>query len=312
MPNQRADADRETPRQQETAAPFEIVRPVEQTAPVVFASPHSGNCYPARFVAEAALDETRLRRSEDAFVDEIFGAVPELGAPLLKAHFPRAYVDVNREPYELDPAMFDDPLPDYVTTASPRLTAGLGTIPKVVTNGARIYRRRLGFDDAKRRIDELHAPYHKALRDLMEATRTRFGVCLLVDCHSMPSAGGPLDPLPSRKRRDIVLGDCHGRACGGAVTELAHRTLTAMDFSVVRNKPYAGGYTTRHYGNPGDGVHVLQIEINRALYMDEERIRRGPGLPGLTRRMGRLAKVLCDIDPATLAPTGDGSLKAAE
>ena len=276
--------------------PWHVRAPGEQTAPVVFASPHSGRDYPPEFLASSKLDVLKLRRSEDAFMDEIFGAAPDYGAPLLCARFPRAYVDVNREAFELDPGMFEDPLPDYVNTASPRIAAGLGTIARVVTDGEDIYHGPIRFEDALKRIEAHYEPYHRALAGLLEATKKRFGGCLLIDCHSMPSGASPAPEGGGRRRVDVVLGDCFGTACAPAITDIAQRTLEAMDFIVTRNKPYAGGFTTRHYGRPKNGIHVLQVEINRALYMDEKRVKRGDSLPEITRRIGRLMRVLVDID----------------
>jgi len=281
--------------------PCDIRAPVEQTVPVIFSSPHSGRIYPPAFVAQSRLDPVRLRRSEDAFIDEIFAAAPAHGAPLLRARFPRAYVDPNREAFELDPAMFEDSLPDYVNTTSARVAAGLGTIARVVTSGEDIYHGSLRFADAKRRIEACYMPYHEALRGLLEATRRRFGACLLIDCHSMPSVGGPMDRDTGLRRLDMVLGDCHGTACAPAVTDMAERELQAMRFAVTRNDPYAGGFTTRHYGAPADGVHVLQIEINRAHYMDEATVARGDGLPRLVRHITRLIRAMVRIDPKILA-----------
>lgn len=283
---------------QRTVPPWRVAAPGEQTAPVVFASPHSGRDYPPEFVAASRLDVLALRRSEDAYVDEVFADAPGFGAPLLCARFPRAYVDANREAFELDPEMFADPLPDYVNTSSPRIAAGLGTIARVVTDGEHIYHAPLRFADARRRIERLYRPYHETLHALVEATRRRFDGCLLVDCHSMPSGAGPT----TRRGRpvDVVLGDCYGTACAAAVTDTAHEALETMGFAVARNKPYSGGYTTRHYGRPRDGIHVLQVEINRALYMDERRVRRGVGFPVLKRRIARLVRALVAIDPKVL------------
>ena len=278
------------------APPWRIHRPRQQTAPLVFASPHSGRTYPPEFLAASRLDMLKLRLSEDAYMDEVFAAAPEFGAPLLCARFPRAYVDVNREAYELDPAMFADPLPDYVNTSSPRIAAGLGTIARVVTDGEDIYHGPLQFADAQRRIDAMYRPYHTALSELVETTKRRFGGCLLIDCHSMPSGVGG----NNGRRIDVVLGDCFGTTCAAAVTDTVQRELQAMDFVVTRNSPYAGGYTTRHYGRPKMGIHALQIEFNRAIYMDEARIKRGVGMPALRRRIGRLLQALAAIDPDVL------------
>ena len=299
---QRAFVATETDDNRSPVPPWRLLAPAEQTAPVVFASPHSGRDYPPEFIAASRLNVVSLRRSEDAFMDEIFAAAPDFGAPLLCARFPRAYVDANREAFELDPAMFTDPLPDYVNTRSPRIAAGLGTIARVVTDGEDIYHEPLRFEDALGRIEALYRPYHKALQGLLQATQERFGGCLLVDCHSMPS--GQLAPElgagDGNKPADMVLGDCFGTSSAPAVTDIAKAALEASGFTVALNKPYAGGFTTHHYGRPREGVHVLQVEINRALYMDEKLVRRGPGLPALKCRLGPLMRTLANIDPAIL------------
>ncbi|MGZ8410181.1 MAG: N-formylglutamate amidohydrolase [Hyphomicrobium sp.] len=274
--------------------------PAEQTVPLVFASPHSGAEYPAAFIAASRLDAVALRRSEDAFVDDIFAAATEFGAPLLKATFPRAYVDPNREPFELDASMFDAPLPSYVNTMSPRVAAGLGTVAKVVTSGEEIYRGKLRFDEVRRRIDRLYYPYHAALQRLLDQTRERFGVCLLIDCHSMPSIGGPMDCDPGLKRFDAVLGDRFGTSCAAVATETAERVLRGLGYSVGRNIPYAGAYCTDHYGKPHTGTHALQIEINRALYMDEESVAPAPGLAEVKRRVRALIQGLARLDARAL------------
>ena len=281
----------------EIGAPLEVVMPERQRLPLVVASPHSGSTYPPDFVASSRLDRLTLRRSEDCFVHDLFAAAPKLGAPMIRALFPRAYVDPNREPFELDPTMFHDELPAYVNTRSPRVAAGLGTLAKVVANGAEIYQRKLTFSEAMERLRGCYWPYHQALRSLLDETLRQFGYCILIDCHSMPSAGGPGDMDQGPSLVDMVLGDNHGTACAPAVMETAAQTLRAEGFSVNRNTPYAGGFVTRHYGRPTQGVHTLQIEINRALYMDEQRILRGPGLPRLSEQMGRLVADLSRIDP---------------
>jgi len=242
-----------------------------------------------------------LRRSEDAFVDELFGAAPPRGAPFLKALFPRAFVDPNREPWELDAAMFSGPLPAYVNSRSPRVAAGLGTIARVVANGEEIYAGKLDFDEAARRIERYYRPYHAALQGLIDRTRERFGWCFLIDCHSMPSVGGPMDRDPGMRRVDFVLGDCHGASCGPALVETVETYLVGLGYVVTRNLPYAGGYVTRHYGRPERGVHALQIEVNRALYMDEERIERRPRLSRLAAEMEGLIGAIAALDGAELA-----------
>lgn len=268
--------------------PFVLTMPEAQTAPLVFVSAHSGRRYPAAFVAAARLDPLALRRSEDSFVDELFEAAPRLGAPLLAAHFPRAFCDPNREAWELDPLMFEEALPAWVNTSSARVAAGLGTIARIVGSGEAIYRQKLQFADAEARVRECWAPFHAALRDVVDATRARFGACLLIDCHSMP--GASLAPRPAS---DFVLGDAHGTTCAPRATRLVERALADLGYSVRRNDPYAGGFITRHYGRPREGVHAVQIEICRTLYMDEARIER-------SRRFDRLRRDMTDF-VATLA-----------
>ncbi len=263
------------------SGPVEILQPARQTNAIVYASPHSGTDYHPEFVSESALDPVTLRRSEDSFVDEIFAAAPRLGSPLLKALFPRAYCDPNREAYELDPAMFGEPLPAYVNTRSARVAGGLGTIAKVVASGSEIYARKLSFAEARERIETLYRPYHDALQALLDQTRDTFGFAILIDCHSMPSIGGPMDQDKGHNRPDIVLGDRFGTSCDSRLTIAVEHAYSELGYRVTRNYPYAGGYTTHHYGSPATGVHALQIEINRAIYMDENRIDRIGGFQRL-------------------------------
>ena len=281
---------------------LEILAADRQTTPLVLASPHSGTDYPADLLAASRLDPLSLRRSEDSYVDEIFGAAPGLGSPLLKACFARAYLDPNREPFELDPAMFEDALPDFVNRHSPRVRVGLGTIARVVASGEEIYARKLRFSEAVQRIERLYRPYHRALAQLVEATRNRFGFYLLLDCHSMPSTTLPPRSGLGRGRVDIVLGDCHGTSCDPIVADTAQRVLYDKGYAVVRNAPYAGGFTTTHYGKPGEGGHCLQIEIGRGLYMDERSYERKAFFTQLARDMRDLTVALAGIDPALLKP----------
>jgi N-formylglutamate amidohydrolase len=278
--------------------PLEVLSPEQQTAPVIFASPHSGTNYPANFVNNSPLDLRSLRKSEDSFVDELFAAAPDHGMPLLRALFPRSYIDPNREPFELDPGMFEDDLPDYANTQSSRVHAGLGTIARLVSSGQEIYGKKLRFAEAADRINANYRPYHRELRDLLDQTRDEFGCYLLIDCHSMPSVGGPHDPDAGRRRADIVLGDCFTSACNEAVISTVETVFAARGYQVSRNKPFSGGFTTRHYGHPQQGRHALQIEINRALYMDEAAIQHNDGMAKMTSDITAvietLAKIECD------------------
>ncbi len=281
---------------------LDIVAYGQQTLALVLASPHSGTTYPPDLLAAARLDSHGLRRSEDSYVDEIFAGAAALGAPLLKARFARAYLDVNREPYELDPAMFEDALPDFVNRHSPRVRVGLGTVARVVASGEEIYARKLRYIEAAQRIERLYHPYHRALSGLLETTRDRFGFYLLLDCHSMPSTNLPVSRGSQRSRIDIVLGDCHGTACDPVIADTAQKILTDKGYVVVRNTPYAGGFTTTHYGKPSEGRHCLQIEIGRGLYMDERSFERKPFFTQLASDMRSLTERLAAIDPAILRP----------
>jgi N-formylglutamate amidohydrolase len=269
------------------AGVLDVHEPAARRLPLVLASPHSGSEYPADFVAASRLDPLALRQSEDSFVDELFAAAPQLGAPLLSARFPRAYLDVNREAYELDPAMFSDALPSYVNGGSPRVRIGLGTIARIVANGENIYAGKLRFADAERRIECLYHPYHQVLHRLVQETAAMFGGCLLVDCHSMPSGSGC-----GQGGADIVLGDCYGAACAPCIIEAARLLLADRGFRVAINAPYAGGFTTGFYGRPRTHRHALQIEINRALYMDERSYCRKPSFAQLVEDLAHLIERL--------------------
>ena len=273
----------------------EVLEPSERRVPMVFASPHSGQNYPLEFIAASRLSPLELRRSEDSFVDEIFSAAPAVGAPLLRAHFPRAFVDPNREPFELDPEMFTDALPAYANTGSPRVAAGLGTIAKVVANGSEIYHGKLTFAEALRRIRGYYWPYHTTLKGLIEQTQRIFGFCLLIDCHSMPSKGMRGKGMNGLENVDFVLGDAFGQACDPRVSECAEENLRAAGYTVVRNNPYAGGFVTRHYGRPDEAVHCLQIEISRRLYMDETCMERSERFSKLKEDIGGLMEDLADL-----------------
>src|SRR6202140_3586157 len=234
--------------------PFEILEPVEWRGPAVFNSPHSGSVYPRAFLGTTRLDIATLRRSEDSFVDELVAGVVGRGYPLMRAHFPRCYVDVNREPYELDPRMFDGRLPSFANTRSMRVAGGLGPVARVVGDAQEIYDQRISVTEALRRIDGLYKPYHRALRRLFTRLHRDFGAAILVDCHSMPSTTGGRDERP---RADLVLGDRYGTSCVGAVAETIEETMRGFGYAVSRNKPYAGGFITEHYGNPTTGLHAI-------------------------------------------------------
>ncbi|WP_378948789.1 N-formylglutamate amidohydrolase [Mesorhizobium sp. ANAO-SY3R2] len=266
--------------------PFEIRTCAEQRVPFVFNSPHSGRCYPERFLAMTKLDAMAIRRSEDCYVDELFGAAVALGAPMLTAHFPRAYLDVNREPWELDPRMFAEPVPPFANIRSARVAGGLGTVPKLVGEGLDIYAGRLPLAEAIGRIECVYKPYHETLKRLVTRTHARFGYAVLVDCHSMPASIRIGD---SGMRPDFIVGDRFGTSASAALSERAIGLLSAMGYAVAHNKPYAGGFITEHYGRPARNLHALQIEINRGLYMDEKTLRKSAGFYALADDLARFS-----------------------
>ena len=275
---------------------FETIRPRRVIAPVVFNSAHSGRIYPERFLAMTRLDHLSIRQSEDAFVDEIFARGPHLGAPLLRAHFPRAYLDVNREPWELDPAMFAEPLSDRFNTTSPRVAAGLGTLARVVAENKPIYREPLTLEDARMRIEGIYHPYHAALQKLLGEAINNFGVAVLIDCHSMPR----INRAGDRPAPDIVLGDRYGTTCAPVLIDLVETIFTSAGLKVARNRPYAGGFATRSYGRPQHGVHALQIEISRHLYMNEVTLARNEGFKAIVSLIDRLMFALIGLDLPSL------------
>lgn len=286
----------------ELRPPFEIVEPCALTSALVCNSPHSGNVYPAGFLASSRLDSFALRRSEDAYVDDLFIGAVATGAPLMRARFPRAYLDVNREPYELDPRMFEGRLPAFANTRSMRVAAGLGTIARVVGEAQEIYARRLSIDEAVARIEQLYKPYHRTLRGLIQRAERQFGVSLLVDCHSMPSATHGPSIREERMKADFVVGDRFGTSCAGAVVDVAESELRRLGYAVMRNKPYAGGFITEHYGCPAAHRHTMQIEVNRALYMDELTFRKSAGFQRVARDLTKLVKALAALSATDLSP----------
>ena len=283
----------------ELEPPFEIIEPADWRGPLIFNSPHSGSIYPPAFLASARLELGQLRRSEDSFVDELFIGVVRQGFPLMRAHFPRCYIDVNREPYELDPRMFEGRLPSFANTRSMRVAGGLGTVARVVGDAQEIYDQRIPVDDALRRIDGLYKPYHRSLRRLVTRVHRDFGAAILVDCHSMPSIAGNRDERP---RADVVIGDRYGTSCVAVVADTIEAALQEAGYSVSRNKPYAGGFITEHYGNPPAGLHAIQLEINRALYMDERRFEPIAAFGRLAGHLDTLAERLSAISLEELRP----------
>lgn len=261
--------------------PFEILAPAEWTAPAVFNSPHSGHDFPEDFLRQTRLPLMTLRKSEDCFIDELFLSCVEHGAPMLRALTPRSYIDLNREPYELDPRMFSGDLPGYANTGSPRVAGGLGTIPRIVSEGEDIYRGRLDFADARKRIEQVYIPYHRTLSALTNAVISKAGEVLLVDCHSMPASATAHVAPPGSGTIDVVLGDRFGASCAEDISAFIEESLQRHGLKVLRNKPYAGGFITQNHGAPHRGQHALQVEINRGLYMNEDTLEKTPDFHSL-------------------------------
>lgn len=264
--------------------PFEIRSGAEQRVPYVFNSPHSGQHYPDRFLAMTKLDREAIRRSEDSFVDQLFAGAVTLGAPMLVANFPRAYLDVNRETWELDPRMFTEPVPPFVNIRSARVAGGLGTIPRLVGEGLDIYAGKLPLAEAVDRIETIYKPYHECLKRLVGQTHASFGAAVLIDCHSMPAS---IRVGETGVRPDFIVGDRFGTSATPALTEHAIALLAGMGYTVAHNKPYAGGFITEHYGRPLRGLHALQIEVNRGLYMNERTYQKAPGFDALSDDLTR-------------------------
>ena len=269
---------------------YAVSRPGFTPVPLVLSSPHSGRSYTGEFLALSRLALPELRRSEDCFIEELFAGAPPAGAILIAADFPRAWCDVNREAWELDPAMFEDALPAWANTTSPRVAAGLGTLARVVASGEPIYRGKLAFAAARARVETCWQPYHDALARLTRALLAAHGACLLLDCHSMPAhACRDRRPVP-----DIVLGDAHGAACHVRVLRAVDGFLSRRGYVVRRNDPYAGGFITRHYGTPARGIHALQIEVARGLYMNETNLQKTAGFARVQADMTALCAMLAE------------------
>ena len=283
-----------------TADAYHLIRPARQETSVIFASPHSGRDYPAAFLAQSVLDARAIRSSEDAFVDDLFGAAPLYGAPLLAARAPRAFIDFNRAPDELDPALIEG-----IARAphNPRVSSGLGVIPRVVSGARAIYHGKLPLAEAEARISRYWHPYHRALRELIETTHARFGEAVLIDCHSMPHEAIDGHLRHGQIKPDVVLGDRFGAACSPEVMDRVESAFAAAGLRVARNTPFAGAFVSQSYGRPSARRHVVQIEIDRALYLDEKRIEPLPRFAAFHRLMADITAEIADIGrPASQVP----------
>ena len=273
---------------------YALRMPARRRSPAVFSSPHSGADYPPAFLEASLLDPLQLRSSEDAFVQELFAAAPSAGAPLLAARVPRACIDLNRDPDDLDPALIAGATRRYVNA---RIAAGLGVIPRVVAEGRPIMAGKLTLAEAQRRIAEAWHPYHDRLRALLAEARAQFGLAMLFDCHSMPHDALNAAPPVWGRRPNVILGDRFGAACDRWLIDGAADLLAEAGFTVARNAPFAGGYITQTYGQPRRGVHALQIEIDRSLYMDEAKVVRRAEFGEIAARIGRVVAGLAALGP---------------
>ncbi len=272
--------------------PFRLHLADKSTSCAVFSSPHSGTHYPEDFLARVDLDQHEIRSSEDAFVDQLFASATRTGAPLLAANYPRAYVDLNRSRDEMDPAIIHGAVKRGM---NPRISAGLGVIPRVVSGGRPIMRGKISLADAERRLILAYEPYHRILTQLINGQLEAFGTAILFDCHSMPHEALASAPAVRGKRPDVILGDRFGAACDYMIMEETATAFTEQGFSVVRNAPFAGGFITQHYGNPSRNVHAIQIEIDRSLYMNERTLTRSLAFDTVAERLRRVIGRLCDL-----------------
>lgn len=283
-------------RNQAAIAPCNLIRPDVTGAPVIFASPHSGRHYPQKLLDRLRVPLLDLRRTEDALVDDLFDTAAAQGVFQLTANYARCYVDLNRDARELDEGMFHDGAPRPSGMPSARVRAGLGCLPRVGASGQEIYNSKLSRAEGADRLDTVYDGYHEALTGLLEDLKRDWSDVFVIDCHSMPSVQPGRSNLP-----DIVLGDRFGSSCSGKLTGAVERAFRQSGFTVARNAPYAGGFTTRHYGRPRRGTHVLQIEINRQLYLDEATVTASSGFEGLK---GDIATVISEIAACALRENG--------
>lgn len=271
---------------------YQLLRPAQRSTSVVFASPHSGRKYPASFLRQAVLDQHEIRSSEDAFVDDLFATAVDHGAPLLLAQSPRAYLDLNRGPDELDPAAIQGV---RRVAHNPRIASGLGVIPRVVSNGRAIYRGKLTLHEAHERISSVWRPYHDTLQTLMDEAHAKFGEAILIDCHSMPHEALEHVGPPGATRPDVVLGDRFGAAAASSVVEQVEAAFASAGFKVARNMPFAGAYICQHYGRPSRRHHAVQIEIDRTLYMDEKTIKPNSNFKAFKTALDAVIAEIADI-----------------
>jgi N-formylglutamate deformylase len=271
---------------------YDLIHPSARSTSVVFASPHSGRDYPWTFLRRTQLDKLAIRSSEDAFVDQLFDCAPQFGAPFLRAGAPRAFVDLNRGAEELDPALIDGATRQG---HNPRIASGLGVIPRVVSGGRAIYQGKLPMAEAKRRVDLYWRPYHEMLRRELNAAHAQFGEAILVDCHSMPHEAMDVIARGARKRPEVVIGDRFGASADREIVERIEAAFAAAGLTVVRNAPFAGAYIVQTYGRPSRQHHAVQVEIDRALYMNETMVRPNGNFNAFRRLMRQVVAEIASI-----------------
>ena len=275
-----------------TKPAFRLTRPSRQETSVIFASPHSGRDYAAKFLEASQLSILQLRSSEDAYMDRLIARAPHCGAPMICALTPRAYIDLNRAPDELDPAVIDG---IERMAHNPRISSGLGVVPRVVSGGRVIHPGKITMEEAQHRLAHHWRPYHDALNGIIEETQAVFGDAILIDCHSMPHEAIENHSRPGHPKPEVVLGDRFGAAAGREVVDQIEAAFVAADFHVVRNSPFAGAYIAQHYGRPLSRRHVVQVEIDRGLYHDEARIEPGPNFASFAVRFNRVVADIASI-----------------
>ena len=271
---------------------FRLIRPVRQQTSVIFSSPHSGRDYPQAFLEASPLAPLVLRSSEDAYVDRLFARAPLCGAPLLCATAPRAYIDLNRGADELDPAVIED-VPRGAH--NPRIASGLGVIPRVVAGGRAIYHGKITRAAAQARINAHWHPWHTALQGVIDETHATFGQAILIDCHSMPHEAIAAHMRPGQQTPQVVLGDRFGAAAARGVVDQVEAIFTNAGFRVARNSPFAGAYISQAYGHPVSNKHVVQVEIDRSLYLDERKVEPLPNFSAFCQRINRVVGELAAI-----------------
>lgn len=279
-----------------SAESYHLTEPKTRDTSVIFSSPHSGRRYSADFLAQTQLDSHSIRSSEDAFVDLLIDTAPTCGAPLIAAQAPRAFIDLNRAEDELDPGVIDGIARGM---HNPRISSGLGVIPRVVANGRAIYRGKIPLSDAQTRITRFWHPYHRALRNLIRQSQERFGEAVLIDVHSMPHEAIEAHAKPGFLRPQVILGDRFGATAGRDVMDRVEAAFVGAGLRVVRNAPFAGAYITQAYGRPLQSQHVVQVEIDRALYLDEARVEPNADFAAFRRLMAHVVADLAEIGRAS-------------